>query len=714
MEKHKLEPNKRLFLNIRFVIVIIICAFLAVFMLVSNLLAEKNRNADSDFTTGWTTDRGETVDSDDIVCGDYGGKVRITNKLPQITESNEGLCFISNNIRFTVYIDGAAVYEYLPEKNLTGYGYGVAYHTIALGPELSGRRVDIVMQTVFSDNADGQIRMISLENMNKYRKRLATGQLVSFNVSVAIMAMGMLLILFGIFVPRKKSQPDISALGLTAICAGIWLANDTGFLRLVFDAVVVSRITDQLFMILWILPFMLFIYSTTRERKALYRNLICIIYGIGVAAILVGRFVFDQEIPDILLWVLLFYSSLCVISVRMVVSDMKYRRMNKLNTDLKAYFVGLAVMTVSLVIDYLVYFCGIRSVTGRGYVSRVGFVVMVVLMGLEVLSEYSREKASFKRDRVINRVLQAAVSAVDPDTNIRAIIEYFGREFNAGHTFIYENRQDGTFHNTYEWYGENTRSQLYAEYHDIPVEGLIDKLLDAFVRDHRVIIDDSETTRVINAKLYELMKNAGIKNMLVGPLMYDGDLIGIFGIDDVPKESEEDIADIIWLISYFVTQLLVQRNENRNLVRYSYFDSMTGTKNRRALEEFEKVHKDVQPYGYVMCDINGLKKTNDTEGHDAGDRLIIDVSDSLKEVFGEANVYRVGGDEFAVYAFVPNSEELDWMVQEARRLIKLRGRSASIGAVFANDNSVSRGEIKEQADRLMYEEKGRYYRGLNG
>ena len=704
---------KRFYGKLKYAIVIFFSVFLGCFMLISNRLAEKSRSVNSDYTTGWTTGSGEKVDSDNIRIDSHEEGITISHTLPDRIGLNDGLCFVSNNISFTVYVDGAAIYDYYPEKNLTGSGYGIAYHTISLCEEQAGKNVEIEMRYVFDKGRGGQIRMISVENMFKYRKRLATGQLVSFNISVGVMIMGLLLLLFGLFIQRKEKQPDISALGLTALCAGIWLANDTGFLRLIFDAVIFSRVIDYLFMLLWILPFVEFIYSVTRERRAIYRNIAFAIYTAGIAIIIVACFVFGLEMSQVLTYVLLFFASICILTAFMIISDIKYRRANNQESDLKLYFFSLAIMTASLTVDYLIYMFGVRSVTGRGYFSRVGFCIMVVMMGMEALDEYTRERASIKRDRFINKMLQYAVSTNDPDTNIRAIIEYFGREFNAEHTFIYENRHDGTFHNTYEWFGENAPQPLYLNYHDIPFEGLIDKLQEAFARDHRVIIDDSEQTRLIAPNLYELFKKVDIKNMVVGPLEYDGDLIGLFGVDDAPKEASEEIADIIWLMSYFVSQLLVQRNEKRNLVRYSYFDSLTGTKNRRALEEYEATASGNYPYGYVMCDINGLKYENDNLGHDAGDKLIIDIADSLKEAFGEANVYRVGGDEFAAYVFPSNKEELDKMVASARELIAARNRSASIGAVFAADGSVPHDKIKEEADKLMYDEKEIYYQGRN-
>lgn len=51
-----------------------------------------------------------------------------------------------------------------------------------------------------------------------------------------------------------------------------------------------------------------------------------------------------------------------------------------------------------------------------------------------------------------------------------------------------------------------------------------------------------------------------------------------------------------------------------------------------------------------MIDLDDFKAVNDTYGHVAGDRVIMDMADILRRIFAkEAVIGRLGGDEFAVY-----------------------------------------------------------------
>lgn len=83
-------------------------------------------------------------------------------------------------------------------------------------------------------------------------------------------------------------------------------------------------------------------------------------------------------------------------------------------------------------------------------------------------------------------------------------------------------------------------------------------------------------------------------------------------------------------------------------------DELTGLKNRRGMFEFGQallnIGQAMEHKGLVIyCDMNGLKKINDTYGHEAGDNAIIVEAEILKKHFRSNDVVaRIGGDEFAM------------------------------------------------------------------
>ncbi|MBR3629167.1 MAG: GGDEF domain-containing protein, partial [Oscillospiraceae bacterium] len=99
-------------------------------------------------------------------------------------------------------------------------------------------------------------------------------------------------------------------------------------------------------------------------------------------------------------------------------------------------------------------------------------------------------------------------------------------------------------------------------------------------------------------------------------------------------------------------------------------DALTGVRNKHAyvqaeLEMDTRIAAKRNPmFAVVVCDINGLKQVNDTEGHSAGDAFIRHASEMISETFTESEVYRIGGDEFAVLLVENDFEQREALMYE--------------------------------------------------
>ena len=146
-------------------------------------------------------------------------------------------------------------------------------------------------------------------------------------------------------------------------------------------------------------------------------------------------------------------------------------------------------------------------------------------------------------------------------------------------------------------------------------------------------------------------------------------------------------------------------------------DELTGLPNRRAL--FAIIGRslaDQVPLALLLIDLDRFKEVNDTLGHAAGDRLLVEIADRLRSVGGRG-VARLGGDEFAI---VLDTTETDPLTHAAavRDLmgapVTLDGCrvavDASIGIVIhagasCGEDSPSPGELLRRADVALYRAK---------
>ena len=166
----------------------------------------------------------------------------------------------------------------------------------------------------------------------------------------------------------------------------------------------------------------------------------------------------------------------------------------------------------------------------------------------------------------------------------------------------------------------------------------------------------------------------------------------------------------------------VEREEQEMLLqsaeRLMRLDELTGIKNKNAfteiVDEIDEMIKneDSEPeFAVIMCDINDLKRINDTRGHSFGDEAIQKVSHMICGVIEDSSVYRVGGDEFAVILtgndFKNREFLLDILKKESETNGRLRtGPVVAYGMAKYNprlDRSFQ--EVYDRADGRMYANK---------
>ena len=168
----------------------------------------------------------------------------------------------------------------------------------------------------------------------------------------------------------------------------------------------------------------------------------------------------------------------------------------------------------------------------------------------------------------------------------------------------------------------------------------------------------------------------------------------------------------------------------RDLNRRVYVDALTSVRNKGAYTDYlEKLQErvaqgEVTRLGIGIFDCNDLKKVNDQCGHDKGDIYLKNACQLICKTFDHSPVFRIGGDEFAVFltgSDYENREELIRTFEEksAQHCLtaheKWEETSIAHGiAIYDPKIDATISETAKRADQLMYENKRKMKAYANG
>ena len=229
----------------------------------------------------------------------------------------------------------------------------------------------------------------------------------------------------------------------------------------------------------------------------------------------------------------------------------------------------------------------------------------------------------------------------------------------------------------------------------------------------------------LNSELRALSGDVGeLANELIPKLSWQSVQNGSQVKEDADA-SAEMISDPVEQIDKRVRQIRTRVGEYLDFMhQQAYTDLMTGIGNRSAyIERTKLIDKAIDEkkasFALAVFDINALKETNDVFGHDCGDKLIVASAGILKKTFNEDDLFRIGGDEFAVIVEGFDKIAIEDAMEAVERDVKaLNGSEAKLelplsfskgAAVFDEQKDKDLRSVFNRADEAMYVDKNAFY-----
>ncbi len=206
----------------------------------------------------------------------------------------------------------------------------------------------------------------------------------------------------------------------------------------------------------------------------------------------------------------------------------------------------------------------------------------------------------------------------------------------------------------------------------------------------------------------------------------DGEVFDISLTIDIVRSDSNETTNFIGSFADITKEI-----ESSNMIEHlAQYDQLTNLPNRSLLDDrLSQLIKHAQRDGFkiavLFMDLDNFKSLNDTQGHLAGDELLIKVAERMQGVFRESDtICRFGGDEFVVVinSLNENDDVRALSQQLAKKLLQCISEpyvindhhyntTFSIGISLYPDNADNAEMLIQHADVAMYEAKAN---GRNG
>jgi diguanylate cyclase (GGDEF)-like protein len=199
------------------------------------------------------------------------------------------------------------------------------------------------------------------------------------------------------------------------------------------------------------------------------------------------------------------------------------------------------------------------------------------------------------------------------------------------------------------------------------------------------------------------------------PLVAGGDSVGALFLEP-DGDSLVDVA-VLRAAADRVALSLATRRVLETAQRQATTDGLTGLHNRHFLgDQLRLMHslasRHGQPYSVVALDVDGLKRVNDTYGHEQGDLALRGLANTMRRTLRASDVaVRTGGDEFIVLMAQATLDDARIAAERLREAVDAQGRSDPRIAITVSAGVASwrlgrsAEQVIEAADLMLYAAK---------
>lgn len=252
----------------------------------------------------------------------------------------------------------------------------------------------------------------------------------------------------------------------------------------------------------------------------------------------------------------------------------------------------------------------------------------------------TRAQSLAREQTALQRVATRVADATDPDTLFSLVAEQVGRLLRAQAGYVLRFEDEDAYRNMGSWaHDDGALLALGTVASHLP-DGACAML---------------RTSRSARRCAVELGGDAlGLRHRIGAPVIVDGRAWGIVvALRDSAAFRREDEKRVV-RFAQLAGVAVANAQAHAALATQARTDPLTGLANRRAFDErlaleTERAHRHARSLSVMLVDVDRFKTVNDRFGHAAGDRVLVNLADSLRAVMRTGDLLaRIGGDEMAM------------------------------------------------------------------
>jgi diguanylate cyclase (GGDEF)-like protein len=181
---------------------------------------------------------------------------------------------------------------------------------------------------------------------------------------------------------------------------------------------------------------------------------------------------------------------------------------------------------------------------------------------------------------------------------------------------------------------------------------------------------------------------------------FEETLVVVAAPDSLAEAADTRLALLVAQAAAVRTRL----RERTRLAQQAESDPLTGLRHSRPFVRRLNASSPGRT-AIIEVDVDGFKRINDEYGHEAGDRALLGLVDALRSAMrGDDQLYRIGGDEFAVVVDVNGPAEVDAIARRLLEAAREAGQTISVGAAVHMVGETGRDTLG-RADQALYQAK---------